>query len=72
MGLEAVLEEIREKGKKEADAIRAESQKDADRILAEANQKVAGIKGDAEDASGKTGNTDSLPGNLGRKPSCQT
>ena len=25
MGLEAVLEEIREKGKKEADAIRAES-----------------------------------------------
>ena len=47
------LEEIREKGKKEADAIRAESQKDADRILAEANQKVAGIKGDAEDASAK-------------------
>jgi V/A-type H+-transporting ATPase subunit E len=53
MGLEAVLEEIRDKGKKEADAIRAESQQDADRILAEANRKVAGIKGDAEDASAK-------------------
>ena len=47
------LEEIRDKGKKEADAIRAESQQDADRILAEANRKVAGIKGDAEDASAK-------------------
>jgi len=53
MGLEAVLAEIREKGKKEADAIRAESQQDVDRILAEANRKVAVIKTDAEDASAK-------------------
>jgi V/A-type H+-transporting ATPase subunit E len=53
MGLEAVLEEIREKGKKEANAIRTESQQDADRILAEANQKVAGIKGEAEEVSVK-------------------
>jgi len=53
MGLEAVLAEIREKGKKEADAIRAESQQDSDRILAEANRKVALIKGDAEEASKK-------------------
>jgi len=53
MGLEAVLAEIREKGKKEADAIRAESQQDSDRILAEANRKVALIKGDAEEGSKK-------------------
>ncbi|MFY9982447.1 MAG: V-type ATP synthase subunit E family protein [Methanoregula sp.] len=53
MGLEAVLEEIREKGKKEADAIRAESTADSDRILAEANRKVGGIKTEAEEASAK-------------------
>ncbi|WP_292370397.1 V-type ATP synthase subunit E family protein [Methanoregula sp. UBA64] len=53
MGLEAVLEEIREKGKKEADAIRAESKADSDRILAEADRKVAEIKTSAEDASAK-------------------
>ncbi|ABS56862.1 H+-transporting two-sector ATPase, E subunit [Methanoregula boonei 6A8] len=53
MGLEAVLEEIREKGRKEADAIRAESKMDSDRILAEADQKVAGIKAEAEEASTK-------------------
>ncbi|HNX17951.1 MAG TPA: V-type ATP synthase subunit E family protein [Methanoregula sp.] len=53
MGLEAVLEEIREKGKKEADAIRAESKADSDRILAEANRKVTEIKKVAEEASQK-------------------
>ena len=53
MGLEAVLAEIREKGKKEADAIRAESKVDSDRILAEANRKVAEIKMGAEEASAK-------------------
>jgi V/A-type H+-transporting ATPase subunit E len=53
MGLEAVLEEIREKGKKEADAIRAESAADSERILMEANRKVAGIKAEAEEASSK-------------------
>jgi len=53
MGLEAVLEEIREKGKKEADAIRAESKADSDRILAEADRKVAEIKTAAEEASTK-------------------
>ncbi|MFA7695825.1 MAG: V-type ATP synthase subunit E family protein [Methanoregula sp.] len=51
MGLEAVLAEIREKGKKEADAIRAGSKADSDMILAEADRKVAGIKMDAEEAS---------------------
>lgn len=53
MGLEAVLAEIREKGKKEADAIRAESMADSDRILTEANRKVAEIKMGAEEASAK-------------------
>ena len=53
MGLEAVLAEIREKGKKEADAIRAESKADSDRILTEANRKVAEIKMGAEEASAK-------------------
>jgi len=53
MGLEAVLEEIREKGKKEAEAIRAESKADSDRVLAEANRKVAEIKTAAEEASAK-------------------
>jgi V/A-type H+/Na+-transporting ATPase subunit E len=53
MGLEAVLAEIREKGKKEADAIRAESKTDSDRILAEADRKVSEIKMGAEEASTK-------------------
>jgi Archaeal/vacuolar-type H+-ATPase subunit E len=53
MGLEAVLEEIREKGRKEAEAIRAESKADSDRILAEANRKVGEIKTATEEASAK-------------------
>jgi V/A-type H+/Na+-transporting ATPase subunit E len=44
MGLEAVVEEIREKGKKEADAIRAESKQDVDKILAASNKRVEEIK----------------------------
>ena len=53
MGLEAVLEEIREKSRKEADAIRAESRADSDRLLADADRKVAGIKAEADEASTK-------------------
>ncbi len=48
MGLEAVVEEIREKGKKEAEKIRAESQQETDRILAAANKRVGEIKHTAE------------------------
>jgi V/A-type H+-transporting ATPase subunit E len=44
MGLEAVVEEIREKGKKEAEAIRAESKQDVDKILAASNKRVEEIK----------------------------
>lgn len=48
MGLEAVVEEIRGKGKAEADAVRAESKKEVDAILAAANKRVAEIKLTAE------------------------
>ena len=44
MGLEAVIEELREKGRKEAEKIRAESRQDTDQILAAANRRVAEIK----------------------------
>ena len=53
MGLEAVVEEIRGKGKSEADAIRAESKKEVDAILAAANKKVEEIKLAAEQESVK-------------------
>ena len=54
MGLEAVIEEIREKGKKEAEKIRAESKQDVDTIMAAANKHVAEIKHAAEAESAKT------------------
>ena len=44
MGLEAVIEELREKGRKEAEKIRAESRQDTDQVLAAANRRVAEIK----------------------------
>ncbi|OPY38592.1 MAG: V-type ATP synthase subunit E [Methanoregula sp. PtaU1.Bin051] len=53
MGLEAVVEEIRGKGKFQADAIRAESKQEVDAILAAANKKVAEIKLAAEQESAK-------------------
>ncbi|HOX34189.1 MAG TPA: V-type ATP synthase subunit E family protein [Methanoregulaceae archaeon] len=53
MGLEAVVEEIRGKGKTEADAIRAESKKETDVILAAANKRVAEIKLAAETEAAK-------------------
>lgn len=53
MGLEAVVEEIRGKGKSEADAVRAESKKEVDAILAAANKKVADIKLAAEEEATK-------------------
>jgi len=44
MGLEAVVEEIRGKGKSEAEKIRAESRQEVEHILAAANKRVAEIK----------------------------
>jgi V/A-type H+-transporting ATPase subunit E len=49
MGLEAVVEEIRGKGRSEADAIRGESKKETDAILAAANKRVSEIKLAAEE-----------------------
>jgi V/A-type H+-transporting ATPase subunit E len=53
MGLEAVVEEIREKGRSEAEKIQLESKKDVDQILAAANKKAGEIKLVAEEESAK-------------------
>jgi V/A-type H+-transporting ATPase subunit E len=53
MGLEAVVEEIRETGKTEADKIRAESRQDKEQVLAAANKRVGEIKLAAEAESAK-------------------
>jgi V/A-type H+-transporting ATPase subunit E len=44
MGLEAVVGDIQEKGKREAEAIRAETQREVERILREAQKEVESIK----------------------------
>jgi V/A-type H+-transporting ATPase subunit E len=48
MGLEAVVQDIRDKGKTDAEKIRAESKQDVDKILEEANRRVGEIKLAAE------------------------
>jgi V/A-type H+-transporting ATPase subunit E len=53
MGLETVVEEIRGKGKSEAEKIRAESMQEVEQILAAANKRVAEIKLAAEAESAK-------------------
>jgi V/A-type H+-transporting ATPase subunit E len=53
MGLEAVVEEIREKGKKEAEKIRAESKQETDKILIAAGKRSGEIKLAAEAESAK-------------------
>lgn len=54
MGLEAVVEEIREKGRKEAEKIHSESKQETDQILAAANKRVGVIKLAAEAESAKS------------------
>ena len=54
MGLEAVVEEIREKGRKEAEKIRAESKQETDRILAAAGKRAGEIKTRRRGRIGKT------------------
>jgi len=49
MGLEAVVNEIREKGRKEAEAIRAETRSDVEEILKDAQTRAAGIKMSAQE-----------------------
>jgi V/A-type H+/Na+-transporting ATPase subunit E len=53
MGLEAVVNEIREKGKSEAEKIRAESKQETGQIIAAANKRVEEIKLAAEAESAK-------------------
>jgi V/A-type H+-transporting ATPase subunit E len=49
MGLEAVVDDIRDKGQKERDRILAESKQEVEQILAAASKRVAEIKLAAED-----------------------
>jgi len=53
MGLEAVVEEIRVKGRTDADRIHADSKQETDKILAAAGRRVAEIKLAAEAESAK-------------------
>ncbi|MDP3395282.1 MAG: V-type ATP synthase subunit E family protein [Methanoregula sp.] len=53
MGLEAVVEEIREKGRSEAARIQAESKQEIEKILVVAQKRVEEIKLAAETESGK-------------------
>ena len=53
MGLEAVVEEIRAKGRRESEKIRAESKQEADQILLASNKRVEEIKLAAERESEK-------------------
>ena len=53
MGLEAVVEEIRDKGKSEEEKIRVESRQEVEHILAGANKRVAEIKLAAEEELAK-------------------
>ena len=53
MGLEAVVEEIREKGRSEAARIQVESKQEVEKILAVAQKRVEEIKLAAEAESGK-------------------
>lgn len=53
MGLEAVVEDIREKGKKEAELIRAESKQETDQIISAVDKRVKEIKLAAETESEK-------------------
>ena len=48
MGLEAVVGDIQEKGKREAEAIRIETQREVERILREAQKEVEAVKIEAE------------------------
>ena len=54
MGLEAVVNEIREKGRKEAEAVRAETRADVEEILKDAQARVAEIKLSVEEEAGRT------------------
>ncbi|CVK31431.1 V-type ATP synthase subunit E family protein [Methanoculleus bourgensis] len=54
MGLEAVVNEIREKGRREAEKIRAETRADVEEILKNAQDRAAEIKVSVEEEAGRT------------------
>ena len=54
MGLEAVVNEIREKGRREAEKIRAETRADVEEILKNAQVRAAEIKVSVEEEAGRT------------------
>ena len=54
MGLEAVVNEIREKGRREAEKIRAETRADVEEILMNAQARAAEIKVSVEEEAGRT------------------
>ncbi|MDV2481270.1 V-type ATP synthase subunit E [Methanoculleus sp. Wushi-C6] len=54
MGLEAVVNEIREKGRREVEAIRAEGRADVEEILKDAQARAAGIKSSANEEAERT------------------
>jgi Archaeal/vacuolar-type H+-ATPase subunit E len=53
MGLEAVVNEIREKGRREAEAVRAETRAEVEEILKDAQARAAGFKMAAEEEAGR-------------------
>jgi V/A-type H+-transporting ATPase subunit E len=53
-GLEAVIKEIREKGRREAEKIRAETRADVEEILKNAQVRAAEIKVSVEEEAGRT------------------
>jgi V/A-type H+-transporting ATPase subunit E len=54
MGLEAVIREIQEKGRKEAEEVRKETRADVEEILRDAQTRAAGIKMAAEEEADRT------------------
>ncbi len=53
MGLEAVVNEIREKGRREVEAVRAETRAEVEEILKEAQSRAAAIKVSAEEEANR-------------------
>lgn len=54
MGLEAVIREIQEKGRKEAEEVRKETRADVEEILRDAQTRAGGIKMAAEEEADRT------------------
>ncbi|PKL63356.1 MAG: V-type ATP synthase subunit E [Methanomicrobiales archaeon HGW-Methanomicrobiales-2] len=53
MGLEAVVNEIREKGRREVEAVRAETRAEVEEILKDAQARAAELKASADEEAGR-------------------